>query len=115
MAGPLVGVITNALPAHLESMGSLEAVARAIEAHPMALPSDRLEVLLDRYQTFGVGQCQCRMAMKVLGQGCGKPLSNCTVMAWVRLTSATNGSRIFDFGNDTSTYMFLTPNSGSRT
>jgi UDP-N-acetylmuramoyl-tripeptide--D-alanyl-D-alanine ligase len=29
MAGPLVGVITNALPAHLESMGSVEAVARA--------------------------------------------------------------------------------------
>jgi UDP-N-acetylmuramoyl-tripeptide--D-alanyl-D-alanine ligase len=29
MAGPQVGVITNALPAHLESMGSVEAVARA--------------------------------------------------------------------------------------
>jgi UDP-N-acetylmuramoyl-tripeptide--D-alanyl-D-alanine ligase len=28
MAGPQVGIITNALPAHLESMGSLEAVAR---------------------------------------------------------------------------------------
>jgi UDP-N-acetylmuramoyl-tripeptide--D-alanyl-D-alanine ligase len=29
MAEPQVGVITNALPAHLESMGSVEAVARA--------------------------------------------------------------------------------------
>jgi hypothetical protein len=40
-------------------------------------------------------------------------LSNCTVMAWVTLASATNWSRIFDFGNDTSTYMFLTPQNGS--
>jgi len=55
-------------------------VGRVIEAHPMALPSDRLEVLLDRYQTFGLGQCQCRMAMQVTGRGCGKPTRNCTVM-----------------------------------
>jgi Pyruvate/2-oxoacid:ferredoxin oxidoreductase delta subunit len=37
-------------------------------------------VVLDRFETFGVGQCQCRMTMQVAGQGCGKPLSNCTVM-----------------------------------
>jgi UDP-N-acetylmuramoyl-tripeptide--D-alanyl-D-alanine ligase len=29
LAGPSVGIITNAFPAHLESMGSVEAVARA--------------------------------------------------------------------------------------
>jgi Na+-translocating ferredoxin:NAD+ oxidoreductase subunit B len=29
---------------------------------------------------FGVGQCQCRLAMQSLGQGCGKPLGNCMVM-----------------------------------
>ena len=34
-------------------------------------------------------------------------------MAWVRLTSATNGNRVFDFGNDTNTYMFLTPQNGT--
>lgn len=56
------------------------SVGRAIEAHPLALPSDQLEVVLDRYQVFGVGQCQCRMVMEVQGQGCGKPLGNCTVM-----------------------------------
>ncbi len=55
-------------------------VGRAIETHPMALPSDRLEVILDRYQTFGVGQCQCRMTMQVTGRSCGKPTQNCTVM-----------------------------------
>jgi len=56
------------------------AVGSTIDAHPMALPSDRLEVILDRYTVFGVGQCQCRMAMQVAGHGCGKPVGNCTVM-----------------------------------
>ncbi len=55
-------------------------IGRTFEGHPMALPSDRLEVVLDRYNVFGVGQCQCRMTMQVLGKGCGKPLSNCMVM-----------------------------------
>jgi Na+-translocating ferredoxin:NAD+ oxidoreductase subunit B len=55
-------------------------VGQTIDAHPMALPSDKLEVVLDRFSVFGVGQCQCRMAMQVIGQGCGKPLGNCTVM-----------------------------------
>jgi Pyruvate/2-oxoacid:ferredoxin oxidoreductase delta subunit len=56
------------------------AVGQTIQAHPMALPSDRLEVVLDRFQVFGVGQCQCRMTMQVAGQGCGKPVGNCTLM-----------------------------------
>lgn len=55
-------------------------IGRTIDAHPMALPSDRLEVILDRYDTFGVGQCQCRLTTAVAGRGCGKPLGNCTVM-----------------------------------
>jgi Pyruvate/2-oxoacid:ferredoxin oxidoreductase delta subunit len=56
------------------------SVGRVIDAHPMALPSDRLEVVLDRFDVFGIGQCQCRMAMQVAGRSCGKPLGNCTVM-----------------------------------
>src|SRR5450759_3400033 len=61
-------------------------VGRAIEAHPLALPSDQLEVVLDRYHVFGFGQCQCRMVMEVKGQGCGKPIGNCTVMGqWLSL------------------------------
>lgn len=55
-------------------------VGRAIEAHPMALPSDHMEAVLDRFEVFGIGQCQCRTSMAALGQGCGKPLANCTVM-----------------------------------
>jgi Pyruvate/2-oxoacid:ferredoxin oxidoreductase delta subunit len=75
------------------------AVGHTIEAHPMALPSDRLEVILDRYTVFGVGQCQCRMTMQVAGNGCGKPVANCTVMGqfaeqgiqqgWLRPVSRT--------------------------
>ena len=55
-------------------------VGKAIDAHPMALPTDKLEVVLDEFEVFGVGQCQCRMAMQALGRGCGKPLGNCMVM-----------------------------------
>ena len=55
-------------------------VGKAIEAHPMALPSDKLEVVLDQFEVFGIGQCQCRLAMEAVGKGCGKPLGNCTVM-----------------------------------
>ena len=55
-------------------------VGRVIEAHPMALPSDRLEVVLDRYDAFGIGQCQCRTSSAALGKGCDRPRGNCTVM-----------------------------------
>ena len=33
-------------------------------------------------------------------------------MAWVNLNSASNWCRIFDFGNDTTNYMFVTPQCG---
>ena len=55
-------------------------VGGVIDAHPMALPSDRLEVVLDQFETFGVGHCQCRISNDAIGQGCGKPLEVCTVM-----------------------------------
>jgi len=40
-------------------------------------------------------------------------LSSFSITAWVKLASSPTWNRIFDFGNDTTTYMFLTPNSGS--
>jgi Pyruvate/2-oxoacid:ferredoxin oxidoreductase delta subunit len=55
-------------------------VNRAIDAHPLALPSDHLAVVLDRFEVFGVGQCQCRLTAVAKGEGCGKPLENCMVM-----------------------------------
>jgi fibronectin type 3 domain-containing protein len=48
-----------------------------------------------------------------LPAGIVSSLSNCTVMAWVNLNSTATWSRIFDFGNNTTTYMFLTPQNGA--
>jgi Pyruvate/2-oxoacid:ferredoxin oxidoreductase delta subunit len=66
--------------AHPTPMVRYLPVGKAIEAHPMALPSDRLEVVLDQFEVFGIGQCQCRMSAQIMGRGCGKPLGNCTVI-----------------------------------
>ena len=41
--------------------------------------------------------------------------SNFTFAAWVNWNGGANWQRIFDFGDDTSHYLFLTPNSGSST
>ncbi|MFO7906910.1 MAG: ATP-binding protein [Planctomycetota bacterium] len=75
-------------------------VAPALAGHPAALPSDRLDVVLDRYNTFGVGHCQCRMSEQAADRGCGKPLEVCTVMGqwaqrgidegWLRPISRAN-------------------------
>jgi hypothetical protein len=40
-------------------------------------------------------------------------LSNLTLMAWVNLYSDATWNRIFDFGNNTTSYMFLTPQNGA--
>jgi fibronectin type 3 domain-containing protein len=40
-------------------------------------------------------------------------LTNFTIEAWVRLNSTSNWSRIFDFGRNTTSNMFLTPQNGS--
>lgn len=73
------------------------SVGGVIDAHPMALPSDRLEVVLDRFDAFGLGVCQCRTSAEVAGHGCGRPKGNCLVMGqwaeqgvrdgWLRGTS----------------------------
>ena len=39
-------------------------------------------------------------------------LADVTISTWVYLNSAGQWSRVFDFGNDTDVYMFLTPNNG---
>jgi hypothetical protein len=42
-------------------------------------------------------------------------VSNFTIAAWVNWDGGNAWQRIFDFGNDTTQYMFLTPGSGSGT
>jgi glucuronoarabinoxylan endo-1,4-beta-xylanase len=48
-----------------------------------------------------------------LPAGIVSPFSNVTIEAWVKLNSTANWSRIFDFGGNTTTYMFLTPQNGT--
>jgi electron transport complex protein RnfB len=55
-------------------------VGEAVEAQPMAFPSDRLELILDRYEHFAVGVCQCRLSKQLVGEGCGRSLEVCTAM-----------------------------------
>jgi len=66
-------------PGQLTGLVRYVPVGKVIESHPMALPSDRLEVVLDQFKVFAVGQCQCRMTKQVMGKGCGKPTGNCAV------------------------------------
>jgi glucuronoarabinoxylan endo-1,4-beta-xylanase len=40
--------------------------------------------------------------------------SNFTIEAWVKLNSTASWTRIFDFGSDTTTNMYLTPQNGSN-
>lgn len=55
-------------------------VQEAVQALPMALPSERLEVIMEDYRDFAVGVCQCRLTKKILGEDCGRPLETCMVM-----------------------------------
>ncbi len=42
-------------------------------------------------------------------------LTDMTIALWIYWSGGDNWQRIFDFGNDTSQYLFLTPKSGSNT
>lgn len=59
-------------------------LGEAIQASQSAMPYDKLEMIMERYDRFGVTNCQCRMSAHVLGTGCDKPLRNCLLMGeWV--------------------------------
>lgn len=55
------------------------SIGTVIRQEESALPTDWLEEVFDPFKVFAVGHCQCRMAMQMLGRGCGKPVENCTV------------------------------------
>lgn len=66
--------------------------------------------------TFSTGRLTLSVAASQharLPAGIVSGLTNFTVEAWVRLTTTNNWSRIFDFGDNTTRYMFLTPQNGS--
>ena len=49
-----------------------------------------------------------------LPSGIVSTLTNFTIETWVRLNSTANWMRIFDFGSNTTTNMFLTPQNGEN-
>lgn len=55
-------------------------VSESVDPLYMAWPSDRLEEVLEPYDDFAVGMCQCRMTMELVGKGCGKPMEACVTM-----------------------------------
>ncbi len=55
-------------------------VHQAADVQPAAVPVGQLEAILDRFDAFGIGQCQCRTAMLATGKGCGAPRGNCVAM-----------------------------------
>jgi arabinoxylan arabinofuranohydrolase len=66
--------------------------------------------------TFAGGQLTLASASSQyvsLPAGIVSTFSNCTIEAWVKLNSTASWPRIFDFGNNTTSYMFLTPQNGS--
>jgi hypothetical protein len=68
--------------------------------------------------TFSSGQLTLASASSQyasLPAGIVGTFSNLTIEAWVKLNSTANWARIFDFGGNTTNYMFLTPQNGSTT
>jgi H+/Na+-translocating ferredoxin:NAD+ oxidoreductase subunit B len=55
-------------------------VGEVVQAQPMALPSDRLEYIMERHKDFAVGVCQCRLSKQLVGDGCDRMLETCTFM-----------------------------------
>ena len=55
-------------------------VGAAVQSLTMAWPSDKLDEVLEPYDLFAVGNCQCRAAMHLVGKGCNRPLENCLAM-----------------------------------
>ncbi len=63
------GPIARGLPVH-----------QTADLQPSAIPTGQLEAILERFDTFGIGQCQCRTAMLAIGKGCDAPRGNCVAM-----------------------------------
>ncbi|MCP4757676.1 MAG: hypothetical protein GY866_43010 [Proteobacteria bacterium] len=55
-------------------------VGQSIENNSVALPSDKLGPIFDRFKDLAVGLCQCRVGTEVLGDNCGRPMENCIAM-----------------------------------
>jgi Na+-translocating ferredoxin:NAD+ oxidoreductase subunit B len=66
-------------------------VARLVPTLHQAWPSDHFDQLLEPFHDFAIGQCQCRLAMQLVGKGCGKPTMNCSAIGPMARTVIDRG------------------------
>jgi Pyruvate/2-oxoacid:ferredoxin oxidoreductase delta subunit len=55
-------------------------VSAAAKTLATAWPADKLEQVLEPYDQFAIGHCQCRVVTHLAGKGCGKPTENCVAI-----------------------------------
>jgi hypothetical protein len=78
-------------------------------------------IVIDGSPAFVAGKYGSGLALNGINQDIMLPaglmasVTNFTVAAWVYWNGGAAWQRIFDFGNDTTQYLFLTPSSGSGT
>jgi len=73
-------------------LGRYLPVREAIPAQSAALPSDHLDLVLDRYKVFGVGLCQCRLSKRLTGDTrCSLPLETCITFGGIAERLIQNG------------------------
>lgn len=69
-------------------------VGEVIDAIPMAMPSDKLESVLDEFDCYSIAVCQCRISKQLVGEGCGRKLEVCTGFGEVSKWLVDNGKAV---------------------
>lgn len=67
------------------------AVGQIVKTNPAAMPSDKLEMVFSRYESFGLTLCACRMTENIVGRGCSKPLDVCVTLGPLAEMSIRSG------------------------
>lgn len=52
-------------------------VGESISTQTEVMPYERAEELMRAHHTFSVSNCICRQGMRIMGEGCDKPLESC--------------------------------------
>jgi electron transport complex protein RnfB len=66
-------------------------VGEIIDTIPMALPSDRLESILDNFDSYAIATCQCRLSKHLIGDSCGRKIEVCTAFGDISKWLVKNG------------------------
>ncbi len=67
-------------------------INKLVEANSTALPADKLESIYEPFgKSLAITQCQCRMTMDIVEQGCDRPMEVCTIMGPLAEQSIQDG------------------------